>query len=39
MIMITATTRQLNGKLSIKDLSPGTEFCLELPTTIQEPQA
>ena len=39
MIMITATTRQLNGKLSIKDLSPGTEFCLELPPTIEEAQA
>jgi two-component sensor histidine kinase len=39
MIMITATTRQLGGKLSIKDLAPGTEFCLELPATIEEPQA
>jgi two-component sensor histidine kinase len=36
MIMITATARQLGGKLTIHDLSPGTEFCLELPSTIQE---
>jgi two-component sensor histidine kinase len=37
MIMITATARQLGGKLTINDLSPGTEFVLELPPTIQEP--
>ena len=37
MIMITATARQLNGKLTIHDLAPGTEFCLELPQAIQEP--
>jgi hypothetical protein len=34
--MITATARQLNGKLTINDLAPGTEFCLELPASIQE---
>jgi len=36
MIMITATTRQLGGELTIKDLEPGTEFCLELPANIEE---
>jgi two-component sensor histidine kinase len=36
MIMITATARQLGGKLTINDLAPGTEFVLELPPTIQE---
>jgi two-component sensor histidine kinase len=36
MIMITATARQLGGKLTINDLAPGTEFVLELPSTIQE---
>jgi two-component sensor histidine kinase len=36
MIMITATARQLGGKLTINDLAPGTEFVLELPATIQE---
>jgi two-component sensor histidine kinase len=39
MIMITATTRQLGGKLTIKDLTPGTEFCLDLPASIEESQA
>jgi two-component sensor histidine kinase len=38
MIMITATTRQLGGKLTINDLAPGTEFVLELPASIQEAQ-
>ena len=36
MIMITATTRQLGGKLTINDLAPGTEFVLDLPASIQE---
>jgi two-component sensor histidine kinase len=36
MIMITATARQLGGKLTINDLAPGTEFVLELPASIQE---
>jgi two-component sensor histidine kinase len=36
MIMITATARQLGGKLTINDLQPGTEFVLELPASIQE---
>lgn len=36
MIMITATARQLGGKLAINDLAPGTEFVLELPASIQE---
>ena len=36
MIMITATARQLGGKLTIHDLEPGTEFVLELPASIQE---
>jgi two-component sensor histidine kinase len=36
MIMITATARQLGGKLTIHDLSPGTEFRLELPASLQE---
>lgn len=36
MIMITATARQLGGKLTINDLAPGTEFVLELPANIRE---
>jgi two-component sensor histidine kinase len=36
MIMITATARQLGGKLTIHDLAPGTEFQLELPASLQE---
>jgi two-component sensor histidine kinase len=36
MIMITATARQLGGKLTIHDLAPGTEFVLELPASLQE---
>jgi len=36
VIMITATARQLGGKLTINDLSPGTEFLLELPANLQE---
>jgi two-component sensor histidine kinase len=36
IIMITATARQLGGKLTINDLAPGTEFVLELPASIQE---
>ena len=39
MIMITATGRQLGGKLTIKDLAPGTEFCLELPGSLEESPA
>jgi two-component sensor histidine kinase len=36
MIMISATTRQLGGKLTINQLSPGTEFVIELPPGIQQ---
>jgi len=36
MIMITATARQLSGKLTINKLDPGTEFVLDLPASIDE---
>jgi two-component sensor histidine kinase len=36
MIMITATARQLGGKLTINKLEPGTEFVLDLPASIEE---
>jgi two-component sensor histidine kinase len=36
MIMISATTRQLGGKLTINHLNPGTEFVIELPTSIEQ---
>jgi two-component sensor histidine kinase len=36
MIMITATARQLGGKLTINRLEPGTEFVLDLPASIEE---
>jgi two-component sensor histidine kinase len=36
MIMISATARQLGGKLTINRLNPGTEFVLDLPASIQE---
>jgi two-component sensor histidine kinase len=36
VIMITATARQLGGKLTINKLEPGTEFVLDLPASIEE---
>lgn len=39
VIMIAATARQLGGTLTINDLSPGTEFVLDLPASLQETDA
>jgi two-component sensor histidine kinase len=39
MNMIAATARQLNGKLKLNDLNPGTEFVLQLPSDIEQATA
>jgi two-component sensor histidine kinase len=39
MLMISATTHQLGGKLTINHLNPGTEFLIELPPEIEQSKA
>jgi two-component sensor histidine kinase len=39
MLMISATTHQLGGKLTINHVNPGTEFLIELPPEIEQSKA